>query len=63
MPCTSCGNKKQRQPNGGAVVMGNRVTPRNSFHQAKPAIRIPQPVKKKTTSKNNTMIFGTVRGK
>ena len=63
MPCTSCGNKNQRQPNGGAVLMGNRVTPRNSFYQAKPAIRIPQPVKKKTISKNNTMIFGTVRGK
>jgi len=63
MPCTSCGNKNQRQPNGGAVFMGSRVTHRRLFYQAKPAIRIPQPIKKKTISKNNTMIFGTVRGK
>ena len=63
MPCTSCGNKNQRQSKGGAVFMGSRVTPRRSFYQAKPAIRIPQPVKKKNISKNNIMIFGTVRGK
>ena len=63
MPCTSCGNKNQRQPNGGAVFMGSRVTPRRSFYQAKPVIRIKQPIQKVNTSRNNTMIFGTVKGK
>ena len=63
MPCTSCGNKNQRQPNGGAVFMGSRVTSRRSFYQAKPAIRRSQPVKKTSIAKNNIMIFGTVKGK
>jgi len=63
MPCTSCGNKIQKQPNGGAVFMGSRVTSRRSFFQAKPAIRTNQNVKKISSSNNNIMIFGTIKGK
>ena len=63
MPCTSCGNKTQKQPNGGAIFMGSRVTHRRSFFQAKPAIRTNQNVKKISSSNNNIMIFGTIKGK